>query len=41
MLHWSQVLTFLAARPGLQRLQRRVTGSVLVLLGLRFAAQER
>lgn len=31
----------LAARPALRRLQRTVTGSVLILLGLRLAAQER
>ena len=31
----------LAAHPGLQHLQRTVTGSVLILLGLRLATQER
>jgi threonine/homoserine/homoserine lactone efflux protein len=31
----------LIARPGIQRLQARVTGSVLILLGLRLATQER
>lgn len=31
----------LTTRPGLQRLQVKVTGAVLVLLGLRLATQER
>ncbi len=31
----------LTARPGIQRLQAKVTGSVLILLGLRLATQER